>query len=92
MFAPPVPIIHWLVLYGIDFLIIAMLIRAIASWFNISGRFAFLRFLEQMTDPFILPVRRVIKPVWIIDIGFLIAWFLLLTLQTLLLQALPAGW
>jgi len=91
-FALPVPIVSWVVAYGIDFLIIAMLVRAVASWFRFDERFAIIRFLARLTDPFISPIRRVVRPIGVFDFAFLIAWFLLLTLQTLLLQALPQGW
>ena len=92
MFAPPVPIVHWLVIYGIGFIILAMLVRAIASWFRFDERFAIIRFLARITDPFISPIRRFMKPVGIMDLSFLVAWFMLSTLQVLLLQAPPSGW
>jgi YggT family protein len=83
-------IIIALALYGIDALIIAMLIRVFASWFQFDERFAFIRFLARLTDPFIVPIRRIVRPAaGMFDFSFLIAWFLLLTIQTLLLQALP---
>jgi YggT family protein len=83
-------IIIGLAKYGIDALVIAMLIRVFASWFQFDERFAFIRFLARLTDPFILPIRRVVRPaVGMFDFSFLIAWFLLITIQTLLLQALP---
>lgn len=85
-------ILHWAVRIGIGLIIVAMVVRFIASWFQIDERFAFIRFLAYITDPFIVPVRRIVKPVWMIDLSFLIAWFLLGILQLLLLQALPAGW
>lgn len=88
----PVPIVSWIILYGIDFLILAMIVRAFASWFNFDERFAFIRFLARLTDPFIVPIRRIVRPIGVFDFAFLIAWFLLITLQTLLLQALPRGW
>ncbi len=92
MFGLPVPIVHWLVQFGIGFLILAMLVRAIASWFRIDERYAIIRFLARITDPFIAPIRRFVRPVWIIDVSWFVAWFLLITMQTLLLQALPPGW
>ena len=85
-------IAHILVTYGIGFIILAMLVRAIASWFRIDERYAIIRFLARITDPFIDPIRRIVKPVGVLDLSFLIAWFLLSTMQILLLQALPAGW
>jgi YggT family protein len=92
LFIPPVPIVSFLVKYGIGVLILAMLVRAIASWFRLDERYAFIRFLARITDPFIMPVRRVVRPVGVIDLSFIVAWFLLLVLQQLLLQALPLGW
>jgi YggT family protein len=92
MFGFPLPIVHWLVQFGIGLLIIAMFIRAIASWVRIDERSAFIRFLARLTDPFIAPVRRIVRPVGVIDLSFIITWFLLGTLQILLLQALPDAW
>ena len=88
----PFPLVHWIVFFGIGFLILAMLIRAIASWFRIDERYAIIRFLARITDPFIDPVRRIVRPVGVMDLSFLIAWFLLGTIETLLLQALPLTW
>ncbi len=92
MFCFPIPIVSWVINYGIGFIILAMLVRAIASWFRIDDRFAFIRFLARITDPFISPLRRFVKPVWMIDLAFLLSFFLLITLQRLLLQALPSCW
>jgi YggT family protein len=92
MFGFPLPIVHWLVVYGIGLLIVAMFIRAIASWVRLDERNAFIRFLARLTEPFIEPVRRIVRPVGILDLSFIITWFLLITLQTLLLQALPDAW
>ena len=92
LFIPPVPIVSFLVKYGIGVLILAMLVRAIASLFRLDERYAFIRFLARITDPFIAPVRRIVRPVGVIDLSFIVAWFLLVVLQQLLLQALPLGW
>jgi len=88
----PVPILSWIIVYGFGFLILAMLIRAIASWFRIDESFALIRFLARITDPFIQPCRRIMGTVGIVDLGFLVTWFLIVTLQILLLQAVPSGW
>jgi len=92
MFGLPVPIAHWVTQFGIGFIILAMLIRMIASWFRVDERFAFIRFLARITDPFITPIRRFVRPIWILDLSWLVAWFMLITIQMLLLQALPPGW
>lgn len=89
----PVPILSWIIYYGFGFLIVAMLIRMIASWFRIDESLAIIRFLARITDPFIQPCRRVMgSSVGVIDLGFLVTWFLIMTLQILLLQSLPSGW
>lgn len=92
MFGLPVPIVHWVIQFGIGFIILAMLIRMIASWFRVDERFALIRFLARITDPFITPIRRFVRPTGIFDLSWLMAWFMLITIQILLLQALPAGW
>ena len=85
-------VIYAIILYGTGSIVIAMFVRAIASWFRIDERYAFIRFLARLTDPFIVPIRRIIRPVGVIDIAFFIGWFLVATIQTLLLQSLPIGW
>lgn len=95
MYTPPplpIPILSLLVSYGIGFLIIAMLVRGLASFFPGAERFAFIRFLSRLTDPFIMPMRRVIGQIGILDLSFVVAWFMLAILRTLLLQSLPFGW
>ena len=92
MFGFPLPIVSWIITYGISLIIIAMFIRAIASWMRFDERYAIIRFLARITDPFIDPVRRIVPPMGIIDMAFIITFFLLRTMQVLLLQGLPAGW
>jgi YggT family protein len=92
MFGLPVPIVSWIIYYGIGFIILAMIVRAFASWFRLDERYAIIRFLARITDPFIEPIRRIIPPIGMFDMAFIIAFFMLKTLQILLLQALPRGW
>jgi YggT family protein len=92
MFGLPVPIVSWIIYYGIGFIILAMIVRAFASWFRLDERYAIIRFLARITDPFIEPIRRIIPPIGMFDMAFIIAFFMLKTLQVLLLQALPRGW
>ena len=92
MFGFPIPVVYWLIYYGISFIILAMFVRAIASWFRFDERYAIIRFLARITDPFIDPVRRIVPPMGFIDMAFIITFFLLRTMQILLMQGLPAGW
>lgn len=85
-------IIYGIILYGIGILILALFIRWIASWLRFDERYAFIRFLARITDPFIVPLRRFVPRVGIFDVSFILAFFLLIALQTLLIQALPPGW
>ncbi len=85
-------IIYGIVKYGVGLLIIALLIRVFATWFGADERFAFIRFLARLTDPFVMPIRRIVRPVGVMDMSFLIAFFFLTTIEYLLLQALPVGW
>ena len=89
---PDQGIIYGIILYGTGAIIIAMFVRAIASWFRIDERYAIIRFLARLIDSFIVPIRRIIRPVGIFDIAFFIGWFMVITMQHLLLQALPIGW
>jgi YggT family protein len=82
-------ILRGIVDYGITALIIAIFIRVLASWINLDERVAFIRFLARITDPFIIPCRRLIGRVGILDLSYLVATFLLFTLKILLLQSLP---
>src|SRR5438876_12325916 len=92
MFGFPIPIVSLVIYYGISFIILAMFVRAIASWFRIDERYAIIRFLARITDPFIDPVRRIVPPMGFIDMAFIITWLLSGTMRILLLQGLPAGW
>jgi len=92
MFGLPIPIVSWIIYYGVGFIILAMIVRAFASWFRLDERYAIIRFLARITDPFIEPIRRIIPPIGMFDMAFIIAFFMLKTLQVLLLQALPRGW
>jgi YggT family protein len=85
-------ILYAIIQYGMGLVLLALIIRAIASWVRLDERYAFIRFLAKFTDPFVAPFRRMIPPVGILDLSWIITFFLLITLQTLLLQALPVGW
>ncbi len=92
MFGFPIPIVNWIITFGIGFIIIAMFVRAIASWFGINERYAIIRFLARVSDPFIVPIRRILPPVGIFDIAFFIAFFMLRVFMLLLQQSIPSSW
>lgn len=90
--ALPVPIVSWIANAIIVVIMLAMIIRAIASWFRADERYAFIRFLAYITDPFIVPCRRIVRNVGFIDLSFIIAFFMLQTLRILIEQSIPPGW
>lgn len=67
---------------------LAMLLRAILSWFPIDNRFV--DFLHNVTEPFIYPIRRLFERFgWFrglpIDVSFLVAYMLI----SVILMILP---
>lgn len=59
----------------VDFLyllIVAMVVRALLSWFPISPRNPFVQFVSRITDPLIQPVRRVVPPLGMLDLSSMI--------------------
>jgi YggT family protein len=70
---------------------LAILIRVIVSWLNVSPYNPLISFIYQITDPIILPLRRIIPPLGMIDITPIIAILLLSILQQILLSLLAAA-
>ena len=66
----------------------ALLGRAILSWFDPTGRWPISRILSDITEPVIAPIRRVVPPVGMVDLSFIVAFILVRVLQTLVGQAL----
>ena len=69
------------------FIQLTMLVRAILSWFPIDNRFV--DFVYAVTEPFILPIRRLFERMgWFqglpIDISFMVS-YLLITVVVMLL-------
>ena len=66
-----------------------MMVRAIMSWFFMPEESSVLRVLTVLTEPFIVPVRTLLQRIDAIaslpiDISFMVTFFLLSLLQTLL--------
>jgi YggT family protein len=78
---------HPLCAIGNIYLII-LIARAILSWFPLSPGSSFapvLRFVNAVTEPVLAPLRRVIPPVGMLDLSFLVA---LLVLELVILPLL----
>jgi YggT family protein len=66
----------------------ALIGRALLSWVDPRGEWTISRLLADLTEPIMAPLRRVIPPVGMIDISFIVAIILIQVLERLLIQAL----
>jgi YggT family protein len=78
----------FILLQLLQLLTYALIGRALLSWFDPGGRWTITRLLAQVTEPVIAPLRRVIPPVGMLDLSFIVAIILIQVLQRLLQQAL----
>jgi YggT family protein len=70
---------HPLCLIG-QLYVLILVARAIFSWFPINSDSALLpvvRFLHAVTEPVLLPLRRVIPPAGMFDLSFLVAFLIM---------------
>ena len=84
----PIYVLVNFVLFFIEILMFAMLIRAILSWVS-DGTSKLSRFLYVLTEPAIMPVRKILfKMNWLqnspIDFSFTITCFVLLFIEMIL--------
>ena len=77
-----------ILLMALQILTYALLGRALLSWVDPRQQWAISRMLASVTDPVIAPLRRVIPPIGMIDISFIVAIVLIQVLQRLLVDVL----
>jgi YggT family protein len=70
---------------------IAIVIRALLSWFDPSMRNPISQFLVQLTEPIIAPIRRIIPSIGMIDISPMVAILVIIILQQMLNRAMVSG-
>ncbi len=63
-------------------LVIAVIARALLSWFNLDPRSPLIQALSAITDPIIEPIRRVMPRLGMIDLSPLVAIILLQVVAT----------
>jgi YggT family protein len=63
---------------------IALIVRVLSSWFPVSPYSRWIRWSYVLTDWLIVPLRRVIPTIGMIDITPIIAWFLIALIQKFL--------
>ena len=75
----------------LEVLVLAMLVRAVLSWFDRGEPGPVLSFLLFLTEPFIMPIRRLCERMhWFegmpFDMPFMITSLILMALQSLLIM------
>ena len=77
-----IAVVGWL-LYGfLDVYALLIVIRIIFSWGSVSHSNRLMRFLVNATDPFLVPLRRIIPPLGVFDISALVGLLLLWMLKS----------
>lgn len=77
-----------ILIWVLQLLTFALIGRALLSWIDPRQEWTISRILADVTDPIVLPLRRVIPPIGMLDISFIVAIILIQVLQNLLRQAL----
>lgn len=72
-----------------DLLSLAILLRVILSWFNVNPFHPVVALLDQITEPILGPLRRIIPPIGMIDFTPIVAILLLQVVETILLSLIP---
>ncbi len=76
-----------LVIYVLQALSIAIIVRALLSWFDPGFRSTFGRFVHDITEPIVGPIRKVIPPMGMFDLSTIVAIVALQVLERLLNNA-----
>jgi len=69
-------------------LIVALIIRVVASWFGIGAYNRRFRPVVLMTEWLVAPIRRALPPMGMIDFSPLVAWLALILMRSLLVGLL----
>ena len=77
-----------LILQLLNILSLALIARALLSWFDPRMSWGISRVLYDVTEPLIAPIRRVVPPVGMLDLSFIVAIVLIQVLYRLLATAL----
>lgn len=68
----------------------AIIIRALLSWFSVSGAQPAFRLLIEITEPILAPIRRVLPGGTMLDFSPLIALLLIQVIRSILVSQLLA--
>ncbi|MEK7145653.1 MAG: YggT family protein [Patescibacteria group bacterium] len=68
-----------------DLLLLLLFIRVIFSWFNVRSG-AIVKFIYELTETFLAPIRRLLPSTGFLDLSPLIAFFIIELLRGLINQ------
>ncbi len=88
LFANLLEALAQLLYYALNIYMWIIIIRAVLSWVNPDPYNPIVRFLHQITDPVLYPIRRRLPFMGGIDISPIIVIFAILFLQTFLVRTL----
>lgn len=88
----PVAIVGYLVFGLLGLYTLAIFVRIFLSWGALGYGNRWMRFLVQITEPLMGPLRRHIPPVGMFDISPIIAFLVLWVLQAIVAATLLKGW
>lgn len=75
-----VAVVGWLLFGFLEVYALLIVIRIVFSWGNVGYSNRVMRFLINATDPFLVPLRRIVPPLGVFDlsalVGLLLLWML----------------
>jgi len=81
------------VLYGmLSLYALLIMIRIIFSWGQVSYANRVMRFLVNVTDPLLLPLRRTVPTLGVFDISPIVAFIIIWLFQAAIRMTLLRGW
>jgi YggT family protein len=84
----PRGLLRLVVYYAFRLVILALIVRVIGSWIGLFRYNRWIRWSYVLTDWIVEPLRRVVPPIGMIDITPLVAWFLLVILERIVMGIL----
>lgn len=85
----PIYVVIYFALYLIKLISICMFIRAILSWFNVNANNPIIKFLYVVTEPAIVPMRKLFQKMnWFqntpLDISFAMTYLVIFVLELII--------
>ena len=77
--------------WGIEILMLLILVSSVMSWVRPDPRNPFVKLINGIVEPIILPIRSILPTMGPLDLSPMVAMFLLYFLQRMLHNALAGG-